>query len=66
MSVYTVTLRGIAEQTVYVEADSPSDARRKAGYGMFFDAADYPDFVEFWTAKRPVEFDRDEIGEMGP
>jgi hypothetical protein len=63
MSTYLVTIRGIAEQGLYIEADSPSEAREKARRADFVDTMDYPDWVRneeahtarFWLKRQPVE-----------
>lgn len=47
MGSYWVTIRGVAEQEVRVEADSKSEAREKAARGDFVDQSDYPDFVRW-------------------
>jgi hypothetical protein len=64
MPGYWVTIRGIAEQEVHVEAENKAEARRKAATADFDDAADAPDFIQnddgtwrTWAAQTPVEED---------
>lgn len=57
MSVYAVTIRGLAEQIVYVKADSRSDAREKARSRDFFDAQEIDFAIDHpvWPTRQPVE-----------
>ena len=64
MPGYWVTIRGIAEQTIHVEAENKTEARRKAAEGIFDDAMNSPDFLQdsngswrTWPAQLPVEED---------
>lgn len=57
MTQYAVTIRGLAEQIVYVEADSKLEARKKARAREFFDAQEI-DFAldePVWPTQAPVE-----------
>ena len=54
---YLVIIRGVAEQTVEVEAKSKSEAREKAREMDVIDLGEF-DFVQgepIWTTRDPVE-----------
>lgn len=62
MGTYIVRYRGIAEQGVYVEADSKAEAIDRANAGQWDDTTDYPDWVRDengnfrrWASRAPVE-----------
>jgi hypothetical protein len=66
---YLVTVRGIAEQTLVVHADSRSEAREKARDADFDDALGYPDWIRNtdgtwarWPTREPVD-DTGPVGE---
>lgn len=66
MPGFWVTIRGIAEQEVHVEAENKIEARSKAARGEFDDAADAPDFIRrkdgrwyTWPSAQRVESDEE-------